>query len=288
MEKYLKIINKSTFEFISINKKQNNFIQIQTGIGDLLLASLCMKNNLFIKKKLLFNINIYVNNPLNLNNPFNDFTFKIQLINKLFNNNEIYFCYLPKYDSIWNKQIKYIQDFDLIKNNLTLSIKNIKEPYIIFHTKCRFTGNFNYSILKNNLKNYFMKLKTGYKIYILGEKYMPTNTEANIHKITTIYEELILLKDNNNVVDLSKDNIYDNLNFNDFKKDLELIRNAEYNIGVGHGGHYCNSIIFGTKTIFYQISCLVSVLNKDTLDKFDKLSIFDYNEFERKIDNILT
>jgi hypothetical protein len=30
--------------------------------------------------------------------------------------------------------------------------------------------------------------------------------------------------------------IYDNLDYNNWKKDINLIHNAEYNIGVGEGG----------------------------------------------------
>ena len=106
-------------------------------------------------------------------------------------------------------------------------MKPFEYEYIIFHTKCRFTSNYNYAILKQHMKIFCKNFKTNYKIIILGERHMPSNVESDIHKMTTIYDELLELKSNNDVLDLSIDNIYDNLNFENYCKDMALIHYAK-------------------------------------------------------------
>ena len=36
-----------------------------------------------------------------------------------------------------------------------------------------------------------------------------------------------------------------------FERDIGLIHNAEYNIGVGHGGQFCFNLFFSKKSIYY-------------------------------------
>jgi hypothetical protein len=87
----------------------------------------------------------------------------------------------------------------------------------------------------------------------LGERTINGGVEVQTHKITTIYNELLELKNNNDILDLTKYNIYDNLNFEDYEKDMALIHYAKLNILVGHGGQYCNCFCFGKKTVVYGI-----------------------------------
>tara|TARA_B110000208_G_C11756836_1_gene425451 strand:- start:164 stop:1042 length:879 start_codon:yes stop_codon:yes gene_type:complete len=289
MEKYITLIKKYNFEF----KKDidfNNFEIIQTGIGDILLAKLCFSNMLFKKNKILFNIAIYVNNPYGLN-PLNSFIFKIKLIKKFFNNNEIYFFYSPNISyTNWSQKVKYINNYNLLKPLVKKTYTNndleINNKYIIFHTKCRFYKSFNYNNLKHKLKEFFTKFKTNYTIILLGEQNMSKNYESNAHNITTIYNELLLLKNNNTIFDLTIENIYDNLNFDNYINDIALIKNADYNIGVGHGGQYVNSILFGKKSFFFQKPILVNIVDINILKNNNHFSIFDLNKYLDVISNL--
>ena len=101
---------------------------------------------------------------------------------------------------------------------------------------------------------------------------MPNNSESKAHNITTIYEELLELKNNNEIIDLTSENIYDNLNFDNYIKDMAIIHNAKTNILVGHGGQFCNSIIFGNDLICYSKPILIEHLNINHIH-------FEFNNF---------
>uniref|UniRef100_A0A6C0B1S0 Polysaccharide pyruvyl transferase domain-containing protein n=1 Tax=viral metagenome TaxID=1070528 RepID=A0A6C0B1S0_9ZZZZ len=285
---FIKLINDSKFEFNNITTINNilslNCHSIQTGIGDILLTSTLVKNDL-IKLPLFINIAVYTNNPYNLTDTNNSFSFKIKLLEKLFESGEIVFYYNSDiYYSDWPRYLKSITNFSVLDKNFDLT-NFINEEYIIFHTKCRFTSDFNYEKLKHNMRIFCENFKTKYKIIILGEKQMPSNFEANVHKITTIYEELIKLKKNNDVLDLSIDNIYDNLDFENFCKDISIIHNAKTNILVGHGGQFCISILFGKNTIAYFTEHLSDSFKLDfhQLEKSERHVIFDLFKFFDKI-----
>ena len=110
--------------------------------------------------------------------------------------------------------------------------------YIIIHTKARFdylSSKFNNEII-NKLIPFFSSFKSKYKILLLGEKYVEQNYEAKVHNIISIYNNLLLLKNNNELIDLTYDKLYSGNEYNDFEKDLFIINNAKYNIGFGYGG----------------------------------------------------
>jgi hypothetical protein len=287
MKKYLDLIEEYNFKFIELSDKELvNYEIIQTGIGDLLLASLCIKNNLF-DKKILFNIYIYINNICDIINNYDSFLFKIKLLNKIINNNEIFFYYNKNVNyTTWPNKIKLITNYNLLKHIINIPVE-LNQKYIIFHTKCRFYKKFNYKNMKNQLYNFFKNYKTNYKIYLLGEKNMSINYESKVHKITTIYDELKLLKNNNNVIDLTKDNIYDNLDFDNYLNDIQLINEAYCNIGVGCGGQFVSSIIFSNKALFYESSVLMSSLNVDNLKSNNIEIIYDLSVFFKKIHDII-
>lgn len=289
MEELIKKLRNANFIYnstITTNEiiSQNDEI-IQTGIGDILLIFLLINNKL-ISGPLYFNLSIIIDNPYTLNNPTNQLEFKLQLLNKICANDKIIFYYDKNitYTGNWVYKLINITNYNAMHNYFDF-INPFEQEYIIFHTKCRFTNNFNYSDLKKCMKNFCKNFKTNYKIIILGERCMPRNFETNIHNITTIYDELLELKTNNNVIDLSIDNIYDNLNFENYCKDMSLIHYAKTNIVVGNGGQYCNSIIFGKGMIVFTLQTLKEDFNMDT-DKIDNCYIyFDMNPFFQKINS---
>lgn len=255
---------------------------IQTGIGDILFASCLLKQGL-IKSPLYINLNIYKNNIYELNNVNNLFDFKLKLLTNIFNTEDIiFFNDTNVIYSNWQHQFANLKETNTLHKYFNLTNLYNKD-YIVFHTKCRFTSYFDYTLLKNNLSIFLKSFKTNYQIIILGERIMPTNFETNIHKITTIYNELLELKNNNDILDLSIDNIYDNLNYDNYCKDLSIIYNAKTNIIVGHGGQLCNSLLFGQNTILYVLPELLSNLNVYTLKQNNIQVCFDTNDFFKQI-----
>ena len=286
MEALIKQLTNANFVYnssITTNqiKSQNGEI-IQTGIGDILLLFLLINNKL-ISSPLYFNLSIVIDNIGKLNNTTCAFEFKLQLLNKICAHDKIIFYYDKStfdYTNKWQSKLSNITNFSLMHNYFDL-VNPFEQEYIIFHTKCRFTNNFNYSYLKEHMKKFCKNFKTNYTIIILGERCMPNNFETHVHKTTTIYDELLELKSNNNVIDLSIDNIYDNLNFENYCKDMSIIHHAKTNILVGHGGQYCNSIIFGKGLIVFTQPNLIGGFNTD---KIDKCYIYlDMNSFFQKI-----
>jgi hypothetical protein len=104
------------------------------------------------------------------------------------------------------------------------------------------------------LKEFCNNYKSKYQIVLLGERTFPSTYEGNIDGIRTIYNELINLNNNNQIIDLTKDSIYNNLNFNEYLVDMKIINNARLNVIFGCGGQFCNSLFFGNKTyvLWYQ------------------------------------
>jgi len=210
-----------------------------------------IKNGL-IKKQLYINIVIYTNNPYRLNNLDSDILFKLQLLKRISNKEEFIFYYDTEliYQKEPQELYRQIQDYNVLHKYIT-NDNSSKEEYIIFHTKCRFHSRYNYKELKLQIKNFASTFKTNQKIIIMGERIMPSNIESDIHHITTVYPELLELKIHNSVIDMTDDNIYDNLNFEHYMNDMTLVHGATKNILFGHGGQYCNCYCFSKKTFVY-------------------------------------
>lgn len=73
-----------------------------------------------------------------------------------------------------------------------------------------------------------------------------------MHNIISIYDNLLTLKNNNTVVDLTHDMLYSgNDTFDDFLYDVELINKADCNICIGIGGPLTLCQSFSNSTIGY-------------------------------------
>ena len=234
----------------NINTQYLNIKCDATGIGDILFRILGIKNNL-ITTPFYINLN-YFTKPYYKMDPINQLEFRIRLILDIL-----------KYNNIDNKRIQFVFSdnydisqeipYDLIENfNLDFEQYNHNsEEYIIVHTKCRHSSQENYKILKENIKLFCKNNTFKYKIIIMGERVFPHTEEVDMHGITTVYNELLELKNNNDIIDKSIENIYSNLDYDNYKNDIKLIQNAKYNICFGLGGQLCTSIIFGKSTIVY-------------------------------------
>jgi hypothetical protein len=83
------------------------------------------------------------------------------------------------------------------------------------------------------------------------------------------------LTKNNEVIDLSIDCIYSNLNYESYKKDIAIMMRAKCNISFGLGGALCTALCFGSSTIFYCKSEIMLFdrenLIKNDIHHFDKV-----------------
>lgn len=286
MENIVNLCNKYNINILFDDSKYGKCM----GIGDILFNLLCMKNNI-LEKPIYINL-AYFTNTDTYANPLNQLEFRIKLIFDLLNNNEnlsindvifiysnnLYICQEIPYNIIDN--YKLIMPFHN-KNNLSDIYNNIlQNKYIIFHTKCRHNATENYSELKLKCLEFSNNFKCKYNIVIMGEQTFPITYEIN-HQITTVYNQLLPLNNNNCVFDITKNEIYNNLDYDDYINDVALISNAQYNICLGQGGQLCSSIVFGNNTIFYYKINNIN-LNDDLLQKnnhihFTNLDVmFDY------------
>ena len=174
----LNILNINNYCFIV--DKNNNIECIANGIGDILFKLVNLQENL-VSKPVYINLELYRigcykdNNNTTIvwfDNPFNNFMFRIQLLNNIIENSNFF----EKKDFIFvitdiNKPLKINETFNykLIKNykllmdnnfylksTFTQNIQNfIKTPFVIFHTKLRLNKSYNYNEIK---KNFMMTL----------------------------------------------------------------------------------------------------------------------------------
>ena len=244
---------------------------IALGIGDLLFRFINIQNKL-IETPVYISLNTFITNTLFDNNhnivnwfknKLSELKFRLELLNDIINNNytikktDFIFVLDKNNKLLWkcidsNFNFRDITNFNLNLNPSFFNILPHIENYIIFHTKLRLNSNFNYEQIKKQLRFFFSKLKVKKSnIIILGERTFPKTIESEMHGITTIYNELLELKKFNNIIDLSVPQIYNDLDYNKYKKDICLINKAKWNICIGQGGQLCSSLVFG-KTIFYN------------------------------------
>ena len=238
------------------------------GIGDLLFSIISLENNI-INSPINISINFFLNQYYENNkkiewneNLEESFKFRLKLITDICKNSKKItkndFCFILNDNNIvYNSQFTLCIDYCSIKNYKmeisNLFFNNIEDNnFIVFHTKIRLTSQYDYNSIKHQLKQLLssIKIKKCKKIYLLGERSFKSNYEGNIHNIQTIYNELLELKNNNEVIDLTIDEIYNSLNYENYKRDISIINNAKWNIIVGHGGHLCSSLVFGNVIFF--------------------------------------
>lgn len=238
------------------------------GIGDLLFTINLLQKKV-IEAPIYVNLNYFKNNTYP--NPLNALKFRIQLINYICKTNAIgseSFVFI--YDNNMNlnqhaNELVHLTDLRLDCDwiNIPTEVQLINEKYIIFHTKCRFLQGYNYESLKSSLKLLFNNYRAKFAIVLLGERMFPETTETRLHGITTIYQELLLLNNHNKVIDLTKDTIYNNLDFDEYLFDMKIINSAKYNVCIGCGGQFCNTLFYGDNTlVLWDNSLDIYRLNK--------------------------
>jgi len=250
---------------------------ISSGIGDILLTKLVNKGDIvYYNIAHLLYYKPYPDCYINL-------IFNYRLLKKLFEDRLIIYynpIVIQHQLETTLSNLSSIVDYKLNKYfNISSSIYN---EYIVFHTKVRFGYNVNSPInnYKKILKNFFSNFCCSKKIIILGEQKIAQNNDTiAIPSITTIYDELLFLKNNNNIEDLTEEYMYNTPCMEKFEKDLSIISNAICNIGIGHGGQFCINLCFSNKSIYFVEKGLINFkINTDSM-----ILIEDINKFIEKI-----
>jgi hypothetical protein len=275
----IKILEDNGYKYI-YDENHSNY-SMAVGIGDILFMLVNLQQYL-ISSPIYINLDIFITGLFRDNfesetkiwfdNLYNNFIFRIKMLNDIIDNNnkikknDIIF-FTTKFNSgiiskiIINFNYRLIKNYSLELNasfflySFNEAISNfIKDPFIIIHTKLRLNNKYNYSQIKYNLKNFFSQIKINkFNILIMGEQMMPVTYESNYHNISTIYNEIKELYNlnSNKILDITKKEIYNNLDYENYKHDICLINKAEYNICFGQGGSLCSSLLLG-KTIFFD------------------------------------
>ena len=253
------IVDKNIEKVVTLCKQynitpeyNNNLHGDATGIGDILFHILCIKNKL-ITEPFIINLS-YFTRPYYRSEPIKQLEFRLQLITDLIKYNTIdsnMIKFIFSSNNYINQSLPYksINNFKLLLNDK--SELKTSEQYIIFHTKCRHYASENYALIKEELKTFCMTFKSKYKIILMGERSFPNTEETEMHGITTVYNELLELNTCNDISDITIENIYNNLDYNNYKHDIALIKQATYNICPGLGGQLCSSLVFCNSVIFY-------------------------------------
>jgi hypothetical protein len=264
----------------------NKIFEINIGLGDLFITRLYLdnhnelKNDLCISTKTMQHFRIIDKEYL---------IFLLYLIRHLFPDRKVH---LDK-GQIINKDRMNIENFttDVQKNiykNLTCYFPFIQTPkqyekYIVFQTKVRIDGkglDYNKLIKFSSLMK---KFKTSYKIIIIGERDISNQVkEKDIHKITTIYDYLLPLKINNDVIDLSEDELIVKPDIKKFERDLHLIHYADMNVGFGWGGNFSMTWSVSEKFCYF-----IDFLQHPIFDFFEKIEKgFLYRDFDKFLEKI--
>jgi hypothetical protein len=249
------------------------------GIGDLLALAMSVKSNNLNIKKITLSTDIIYNYKLY---PENYIIFLKKFINFIFPEPEI-IIEKKDYKSFDFKKYPIINTYIFDENKYILD-ENKYENYIIFHTKVRLDGCMNkfYNEDLPKLNIFFENFKTNYNIIIMGERNIEDCLEKKVHNITQIYNSLLLLKKNNNVIDLTKNELYSgNPDFNDFLNEIKIINKAKYNIIFGIGGPLTICQAFSKNNISY-----ISNFKNYVTDYYEKLNKNIYRNIDNFIENI--
>ena len=95
--------------------------------------------------------------------------------------------------------------------------------------------------------------------------------------MTTIYDECMLLKNNNNIIDLTQEVMYNTPDMKNFEKDIGIINNSICNIGVGHGGQFCINLMFSKNSIYYVPPGLINININNEMKLITTINDFIYH-----------
>ena len=249
-------------------------------IGDYLILAMSQKSHNFLIKKISIPRSLLDTYKAN---PYQYEIFLNKFLNLLFFGTIIETTVLPPTNiniSINPITKSYIYDIINFPNYDVLY-----DNYIIFHTKVRMDNTCIQYFINHDLpllSDFFLNFKTSFNIIIMGEREIENCLEQQLFNIISIYKQLINLKNNNNVIDLTHDVLYSgNTDFDNFKYEMNIINKAKYNITFGFGGPLNICQAFSKTNI-----CYVGSLNHFILDRYNIINNNIYRNISDFIDMI--
>jgi hypothetical protein len=261
------------------------------GIGDLLIIKMIQISHKMDISNININHNLIVDNCENYDQKIYTITKFVELLfpNTTYdiNNNTINF-----YNIINTYKIKHTYIYDDIDTRKFINIKNEYSDYIIFHTKMRhdrLMDKFNNEMLMqlNDFLSRFVSIK---KILILGERNIGQNHETINHKTQSLYNNLLVLKNNNHVIDLTHDELTcGNPDFDKCLSDIQLINKSLCNITFGIGGPLSICKAFSRNNIsfipFYELTPGKVII--DSMNIIDNTIVSNVDELEKRLHDSL-
>jgi hypothetical protein len=259
------------------------------GIGDLLIIKMIQISHKLDISNININKELIIKNCENYDQKIYSITKLIELLfpntTYCINNNTINF-----YNIINDYKIKYSYIYDHIDISKFINVKNEYSDYIIFHTKMRHDSlidKFNNEMVVK-LNKFLSRFVSTKKILILGERNIGQNTETIIHKTISLYNNLLLLKNNNSVIDLTHDVLTcGNPDFGKFLSDIQLINKSLCNITFGIGGPFSICKAFSKRNIsfipFYQLATAKSII--DNMNSIDNSIVYDMDELNKRLND---
>lgn len=220
------------------------------GIGDLLILKMAIMSRTIYINELKISLSMIKQYRL-------DYTTYIKFLEyflpKIFP--DIVISYDTKYVSqppVYNQySITKTYMYDTYKFDYIPSPNRYKN-YLIFHTKVRIDKNQTGALIYNPmLKQFFETFKTNRTVIILGERTVEQNCETIAHNIVSIYNMMMLMKNNNDLIDLTYNELYSGNTPENFEKDIHFMNSAECNIGFGIGGGLTLCMAFSKNNLFY-------------------------------------
>lgn len=260
------------------------------GIGDLLILKMIQISNNLNISNININNNLIIKYCENYATKMNFITLFIEFLfpnaKYCINDNTIDFL------NITNKyKIRSTYIYDSINNSRIINFKNKYSDYIIFHTKMRhdtLIDKFNKEIL-SDLNLFLRNFKTTKTILILGERNIGQNEETKLHKTFSLYNNLLLLRQNNDIIDLTNDVLTcGNTEFDNFLSEVEIINKSLCNITFGIGGPFNICKAFSKNNIsfipFYKLSPYKTTLND--FNAIDDTIVQNVHELKSRLDKI--
>lgn len=253
------------------------------GLGDLLMWKLYLEATEQKLDRLYFNndiLNRYRCNP----DSYRDFL--LYFISNLFQGVNIIQCvqlhieYPPQ--PFPTEKLKTLSLYD--KFHFTFPKPQLpSNSYIVIHMKARF-DDCSHDFIMNDIPKIFAFCKTfksKYTIMLMGDRNPEENVENKIHSVRSIYNCFEQCKENNEVIDRTKENLCSGTNTQEFEEDIHLMNGAVCNIVFGYGGPCTLSNVFTKQNI-----CYVKTLSHWGLDLYDQYNhsmVRDLETFLQKI-----
>ena len=133
-------------------------------------------------------------------------------------------------------------DWNFLCDNSSVSEKN----YVIVHTKARGVVAKNWHDHKQEFVNALTKISERHTVIFMGDRSIDFNKNVEYRNFTQcvycIYDHIKNIIDGNKFLNMTRDNVMDQPNFKNYRRDCTYIKNAHAVIQLGIGGSFVTSV----------------------------------------------